>query len=107
MKRYRVFGFDFDSRARCFDPISEDWEEPVKAMHQQARERTIADLKFEYGELRFEEKLQNFIDLGAKPFSILAFHNIFYAQARAAFVQCQLVGWALGPPSFGRMGAPR
>lgn len=89
MKRYRIVGFDFDSRARSFDPISEDWEEPVKAMHQQARDHTIASLKLDYGELRFEEKLQNFIDLGAKSFSILAFHNTFYAQARAAFVQCQ------------------
>lgn len=58
-------------------------------MHLQNRERAIAGLKFEYGELRFDEKLQNFIDLGAKPFSVLAFHNRFYAQARAAFVQCQ------------------
>lgn len=89
MKRYRILGFDFDSRARSFDPISEDWEEPVKAMHQQARDRTIAGIKFEYGELRFEEKLKNFVDLGAKPFSVIAFHNAFYAQARAAFVQCQ------------------
>ena len=89
MKRYRIVGFDFDSRARSFDSIPEEWDEHVKAMHLQARDRAIAGLKFEYGELRFEEKQENFIDLGAKPFSILAFHNRFYAQARAAFVQCQ------------------
>jgi hypothetical protein len=89
MKRYRVVGFDFDTRVRSFDPISEEWEEQVKTLHLQNRERTIAGLKFEYGELRFDEKLQNFIDLGAKPFSVLAFHNRFYAQARAAFLQCQ------------------
>lgn len=89
MKRYRIVGFDFDSRAGSFDPILEEWDEQVKAMHKQTRDLTISGLKLEYGELRFEEKQQNFIDLGAKPFSVLAFHNIFYAQARAAFVQCQ------------------
>lgn len=89
MKRYRVVAFDFDTRARSLDPISDEWEEQVKVMHRQNRERTIAGLKYEHGELRFEEKLQNFIDLGTKPFSVLAFHNRFYAQARSAFVQCQ------------------
>lgn len=89
MKRYRVVGFDFDTRVRSFDPIPDDWEEEVKAMHRQNRDRTIAGLKFEHGELRFEEKLQNFVDLGTKPISVLAFHNRFYTQARAAFVHCQ------------------
>lgn len=89
MKRYRIIGFDFDTLVRSLDPISDEWEEQVKALHRQNRERTIAGLKFENGELRFEEKLQNFIDLGAKPFSVLAFHNSFFAQSRAAFVQCQ------------------
>jgi hypothetical protein len=89
MKRYRIVGFDFDTRVRFFDPISEAWEEQVKAMHRENRDSTIAGLKSEFGEFRFEEKLQNFVDLGAKPFSVLAFHNLFYAQARSAFVQCQ------------------
>ncbi len=89
MKRFRIVGFDFDSRVRSFDPISDEWDEQVKVLHMQNRERTIAGLKLEFGEHRFGEKLQNFIDLGAKPFSVLAFHNRFYAQARAAFVQCQ------------------
>lgn len=89
MKRYRVVGFDFDTRVRSFDPIPEEWEEHVKEQHRQNRERAIAHLKLEYGEQRFEEKLQNFVELGAKPFSVIAFHNRFYSQARAAFVHCQ------------------
>lgn len=89
MKRYRVVSFDFDTRVRTLDPIPEEWDDQVKALHRQNRERTIAGLSLEYGALRFAEKLQNFIDIGAKPFSVLAFHNRFYAQARSAFVQCQ------------------
>lgn len=89
MKRYRILGFDFDSRVRSLDPIPDEWEEQVKVLHRENRSRTIQGLQEEYGVRRFDQKLQNFIDLGAKPFSIIAFHNRFYAQARSAFVQCQ------------------
>lgn len=89
MKRFRVVSFDFDSRVRSFDPIPDDWGDDVKELHRQSREQTIVGLRAEYGEYLIDEKLQNFIELGAKPFSVLAFHNRFYAQARAAFIQCQ------------------
>ncbi|MGN7100329.1 hypothetical protein ACTHR6_01885 [Ralstonia holmesii] len=89
MKRYRILSFDFDSRVRSFDPINEDWDEKVKAIHRQNRDSTIAHLQQEFGAQGFDEKLRNFIDLGAKPFSVVAFHNQFYTQARSAFVHCQ------------------
>lgn len=88
MKRYRILPFfDFDTRCLTLsEPIKNDWEEKVKAMHRQNRENTIARLKEEYGELRADEKLKNFIDLGPKPISVIAFHNVFFAQVRNAFV---------------------
>lgn len=89
MKRHRILGFDFDTRARSLDPIPDEWEEQVKAIHQQSRARTIQGLEEEFGVRNFDQKLQNFIDLGSKSFSVIAFHNHFYAQARSAFVQCQ------------------
>lgn len=88
MKRYRILGFDFDTRARLFDPIPEEWEEQVKAHHRESQAQAIQGLQAEYGTENFDVKLQNFIDLGAKSFSVIGFHNRFYAQARAAFVQC-------------------
>jgi hypothetical protein len=89
LKRYRLLGFDFDTRVRSLDPIPDEWEEQVKVLHRANRERTLAGLKDEYGSRGFDQKLQNFVDLGAKPFSIIAFHNRFYAQARSAFVAGQ------------------
>lgn len=35
---------------------------------------------------RFKRKEKNFIDLEAKPFSIVAFHNKFFEQARTSFI---------------------
>lgn len=88
MKRYRILPFlDFDTRVRVLaDPIHEHWEEHIKAQHYRNRENTVLRLKAEFGELHAEAKIQNFIDLGAKPISIIAFHNDFFAQVRTAFV---------------------
>ena len=88
MKRYRIFPFfDFDTRARnLLDPINEEWDEKVKAQHRVARENTLKSLQHEFGAHNAEQKVQNFIDLGSKPFSVIAFHNLFFAQARNAFI---------------------
>jgi len=89
LKRYRLLRFDFDTRACSLDPISDEWEEEVKVQHRAHRERVLAGLRDEYGLRGFDQKLQNFVDLGEKPFSVIAFHNRFYAQARSAFVAGQ------------------
>jgi hypothetical protein len=89
MKRYRVIVLDFDSRALTLEPIQEHWEEQVKELHRQNQARTIARLQAEFGEVGFENKLENFKALGAKPFSVVAFHNRFLAQSRHAFVTGQ------------------
>ena len=86
MKRYRIFSFDFDSLAHSLDPIDEGWEESVKAQRMASREKTIECLRMQHGESYLEQKVQNFIDIGFKPFSVIAFHNDFYDQSRSAFV---------------------
>jgi hypothetical protein len=87
VKRHRVLAVDFDSRAWLLSQeIQEHWEETVKALHRANREQTLAGLQHQYGPWQFEAKLQNFLDIGPKAFSILAFHNRFFEQCRRAFV---------------------
>lgn len=87
MKRYRILQFDFDTRARFLsEAIQDSWEEPVKQTHRHNKRITREELLFSYGVLNHEDKIQNFIDLGDKPFSILAFHNRFFEESRSAFV---------------------
>ncbi len=88
MKRYRVLPFfDFDTRARILlDPIKDEWKEEAKKQHYENRKQVTEGLIAEFGELDKEQKIENFIALDAKPFSILAFHNRFFAQVRNAFV---------------------
>src|SRR5262245_53677490 len=87
MKRYRIFTFDLDRRALTLTQyVSESWDEDAKRMHQQNEIQTIAGLLMQFGSYASEAKIQNFIDLGPKPISILAFHNKFFDQVRNAFV---------------------
>lgn len=87
MKRYRVFNFDFDARASWLKmEIKDEWEELVKEQHRINQELTRQGLLEEYGSHFSEQKLQDFIDLGVKPISIIAFHNKFTQQLRDAFV---------------------
>lgn len=87
MKRFRVFSMDFDSRAMMLtEEIREDWEPTVKELHRQNRRQIQESLIHAYGASNYESKRQNFIDLGTKPFSVMAFHNAFFEQIRLAFV---------------------
>lgn len=86
MKRYRILSFDLDSRARDLEPVQDHWEDRIKERHTDNREKTIEGLRAQFGEWSHELKVNNFMDLGVKPFSVLAFHNRFLDQIRNAYV---------------------
>jgi len=86
--RYRILAIqDFDSRAlNLSEPIKEEWEDKVKELHRKNRTNVIQQLISEFGETNKDYKIKNFIALGPKSPSIIAFHNRFFAQVRTAFV---------------------
>jgi hypothetical protein len=86
MKRYRIFVYDFDSRAHFLEPIQEHWEDKIKEQHLQNQNSTIAGLAEQYGERNIEIKVENFKDLNYKPLSVSAFHNKFLDQIRDSYV---------------------
>lgn len=87
MKRFQIFGFDFDTRVHTLTTEIEDhWEERVKEQWRQNRSQTEQALIYQFGEADAEQKKQNFIALGPKPLSVLAFHNKFFEQIRVSFV---------------------
>lgn len=86
-KRYRPMIMSFDARANVLSTeIQDDWKPEIREQWRQNHEGIRRGLAAEFGEDAFDDKLKNFIDLGAKPFSVLAFHNEFLDQARAAFI---------------------
>ncbi len=87
MKRFRVLRFDFDSRATILDQeILPTWEPAIRAQWEESRAQVVQHVRDEFGVIDADDKLQNFRDLGPRPFSVLAFHNKFLAQSRNAFI---------------------
>jgi hypothetical protein len=87
LKRYRVLTLDFDTRATLLRlEIDPSWHEGARQSWRQTQDRIRAALVQEFGDSEADAKLANFIDIGPRPFSILAFHNRFAAQVRSAFV---------------------
>ena len=87
MKRYRILQFDFDSRANLLSlELGEGCDDTQRLANEERKESIRAGLLQEYGTLGAEQKLRNFVELGPKPLSILAFHNAFSQQVRHAFV---------------------
>lgn len=86
MKRYRVLGFDFDSRATILSQeVGEHWEDNVKNQWLENKEGVKEGLLHQFGVLGSAQKVKNFTDLESKPFSVLAFHNTFLTDCRDAF----------------------
>ena len=83
MKRYRIFRYDYDTRCEILKFYSET---PEDKLNQDNYNKVIAGLKMEFGELHFEHKKQNLMDIGSKSFSVVAYHNSFINQIRTAFI---------------------
>jgi hypothetical protein len=87
VKRYRVVLFDFDSRALTLSTeIQPYWEPRVQELWRENKRKVTEGLIVQFGAHASNEKIANFSDLGPKPFSILAFHNVFATEIRDAFV---------------------
>lgn len=87
MKRYRITNPDFDTRARILaTTIENHWEERVKQQWRSIKEGITVGLARTFGPATLDQKRKNLVDLGSKPFSVIAFHNAFLEQIRVAFV---------------------
>lgn len=87
MKRYRIANSDFDTRAYILAIKVEDaWEPSVRHQWADIKDGIRAGLAAEFGPARLQATERNLLDMGAKPFSIVAFHNRFFEQIRVAFM---------------------
>jgi len=87
VRRYRMINGTFDTRSHLVtDEISSDWEPRLRAQHWANRLHALDWLKYEFGEDNLGEKVAEFGVLGPEPFSVLAYHNLFFRQVRRSFV---------------------
>jgi len=86
VKRYRIFGFDYDTRSSSLEPVKAEWVDSAKVSHLENQKIIINDLKNQFGEQNLDLKVENFKELGDSPLSVLAFHNKFLRQIRCSYV---------------------
>jgi hypothetical protein len=85
-RRHLSYTMDFDTRAHVFEEPGEGWDAEPRRLHLENRERTKVELAREFGLDQLDQKIENFVAIGSKPFSVLAYHNQFFDQVRRAFV---------------------
>jgi hypothetical protein len=85
-RRHLSYTMDFDTRVHALEEPGEGWTDEAKAMHLENREKTVQRLAQQFGAEALDAKVQNFIAIGSKPFSILAYHNQFFDEVRRSFV---------------------
>ncbi|MDD5192924.1 MAG: hypothetical protein PHH54_02995 [Candidatus Nanoarchaeia archaeon] len=87
MKRYRICGFDFDARANILNQSTEGWSEEAKANFQKQTQQIEQEIINEFGITDKIAKIKRFKEMGAKPLSIIAYHNFLLNQIRSAYIQ--------------------
>ena len=86
-RRHLSWSFDFDSRALTMGEVpQDDWGPERLEMHRQNQDNYRKGMIHEFGERSIDAKIENFIAIGTKPFSVLSYHNAFNHQVRGAFV---------------------
>jgi hypothetical protein len=87
MRRYRMINGTFDTRSHfVVGDIPLEWEPNIRAQHWTNRRSVMEGLKYEFGEENLGEKVAEFGALGPEPFSVVAYHNLFFRQVRRSFV---------------------
>lgn len=101
-RRFTPVNYHFDTRALLLaQAIEDDWEPEIKEQRRQNQVSVREVLIHQFGTESYEEKIQNFTDLGAAPWSVVALHNVYLAQARAAFVGMDYYPALLGACGLG------
>ncbi len=85
-RRHLSYSMDFDTRVHQFEEPNDGWEDDVRRLHLENQENVISGLTSEFGPNQLDKKIENFIAIGSKPFSVLAFHNQYFDEVRRAFV---------------------
>lgn len=85
-RRFTPTAFSFDTSATLLSTvIEEEWEDSVKEQWRHNQQSVREGLIHTVGAHDYEQKVRNFTDLGAAPWSVVALHNTYLNEVRAAF----------------------
>jgi hypothetical protein len=101
-RRYRPVQYTFDTRMRFLEvKIEDDWEPAVIEQWKKHQEQVQQGILAQFGPINGERKIEDFMELEAAPFSVIAQHTEFLHQTRLSFVAgayypCLTASGALG-----------
>lgn len=78
--------FSFDTRVHFLTQETESYEPAIAAQWENNKRLIREELIHQYGADSYEQKLKDFIVLGAAPWSVIARHNLFLKHIRNSFV---------------------
>jgi hypothetical protein len=86
-RRYTPIAMTFDTRAMLLDLVTDgpDVEPETATLNRNNQSRLREELIHEFGAANYEQKVQNFVDLGPAPWSLAALHNTYLSEVRQAF----------------------
>ena len=85
-RRHLCYSLDFDTRAFLFEEPEANSTDEVRRLFIDGRERVKLTLADDFGPKDIEQKVENFIAIGTRPWSIVGYHNFFHHQIRRAFI---------------------
>lgn len=101
-RRFTPVNFQFDTRANVLaTEIEETWAPETQQQWRQNQASVREAVLHEFGVRNGEQKIRNFVDIGAAPWSVVALHNIYLAHVRAAFVAASYYPALLGACGLG------
>lgn len=101
-RRFLPDAVSFDTRPMLLATVVEDaWEPNIKAQWASNQANVREWLIHEFGAENYEQKIQNLIDLGTAPWSVVALHNVYLKQIRDAFVAMDYYPALLGACGLG------
>lgn len=101
-RRFLPQAVSFDTRARLLETVVQDDSEPeIQAQWRTNQAHVRESLIHQFGASDYEQKIQNFMEIGAAPWSVMALHNVYLKQVRDAFVAMQYYPALLGACGLG------
>jgi hypothetical protein len=101
IRRYRLMPAFFDASHHALIEAGDDWPDAVKDQHNENRATAIDRLRHAHGEDRLEQVVQNAMDLGSDPWSVLAWHNQLWLDVKHTFLTCCYYSAAVAAGALG------
>ena len=88
IRRYRLFPAAFDSSSLLLKLAEPGWDATSRANHETSRQALVEGLRHKHGDERIDQVVENLVDLGPDPWSMVGWHIGLWREIKHAFATC-------------------